>query len=614
MFSTNVYSRPLSLLEPLVSAELAYSIHFRSEPRTPDELGARLRQLLAHFEWQRVSPALAYRLLAAGLSEESVILASSPAAFSTNATQVDANVVHNSDEPQLLCVVGDQTPFQDCLQGETCDVSNSSFKDVVLKSFHTTKEDLGKSGLSEKTLEMADGLLEQAPSSMGCIGINYGFMDTVGLKAVSGYISSNPLKCKVEKTSVGNGTRLFTTVADKPMGKVMWVDEIDANFPLSTLDNKSGFGGNLFNTAGASANPKTKPVIKSWADGAFCMERTLDDLCIEEVDDMEFTKKIDLDVDLGLFDGPLVCKSRTTVTEFDSGYDDSEDTECAVMEEVSPIYRAKLNHKLAPETKTIFSPSAYSKVTKRSLDREIISPTKERKSPKKYVPVAKTRNKPASPATQKRTSVQVKEEPENTEKTPPITCGKGVSDQNQAKDGEIKTQSPPPQPHPATPLRRPPPPPSPHGAGAQNSPMEKRRLPPPAHRKTPSDISEDGAKKIIGHKKSPSMSQSASGSAGIGGTPLRKAPPPIPASKASPRPSPHSSAPTTPKGGPVPRSPVTEPEAAPGKPVSPTPGRRPPPPLVQKKSPAVGHRAPPKMQQPQPRPQQPPRAPILDSR
>ena len=320
------------MLEILISAELAYSIQFRSKPRSASELGDRVNQLLVHFEWQRITPSLVYRLLAAGLTEEAMSLASSPAAFSTNSTQIDASVEHRSNDPQLLCTAGDQTPFYDCLKGETCRVSNSLFQDVASKSYYIATEDYGKSGLCTRTMKTADDLITQTPSTVGCLGVKYGLMDTVGLSVLSNYLSSNPNKPQSKKTSTGKGTRLCTTVADKPIGKVMWVDEVDTAFPLSTLENKSGFGGNYFNTAGASTNPKTKPVVNTQTR-SFCMESSLDELCVMDIDNMEFTKKIDLDVNLDLFDGPLINKNKTTVVEFGNDYDDCEVTDYAIFAE-----------------------------------------------------------------------------------------------------------------------------------------------------------------------------------------------------------------------------------------------------------------------------------------
>lgn len=587
-------------MEPLVSAELAYSIHFRSEPRTKNEIGERLHQLLAHFEWQRISPSLVYRILAAGLNEDAVILASSSAAFSTNATQIDANVVHRPNEPQLLCTTGDQTPFYECLQGETCNAANSSFQDVVEKSYHATKEDLGKSGFSSKILELSENLLTQAPSSLGDLGVNYNLMDTVSLGAFSNYVSSNPTKGQAQKISLGKGARLFTTVADKPIGKLMWVDEVDASFPASTLDNKSGFGGNYFNTTGTSTNPKARSVVNMQTGGTFCMEKSLDELCNESIDNIEFTKKIDLDVDMSFFDGPLISKSRTNVVEFDGYYDDCENIECDIIGEIPPAYKAKYNRKLTMDNELIFSPSAYIKAVKRSVDKEIIFPLQEKKSPsvtRKSVPNTKTLDKSPSPATPKRPPPQVKKDPEDNEKAP--------------------SRTPPPP-------RRPPAPPSPAGPGLQNSPKEPKRQSPIMHRKIPSETGTDERpKRIMGHKKSPSMSQSPSGSTGLSGTPARNFPP-VSTPKAQQRP--HGSAPTTPKGTFAPRS-LTSPEFGPlTDPLSPTSGKRPqppPPPPMQKKSLATGHRVVPKTQQqarPPPSPSQKPserqghpRSPFLDT-
>lgn len=614
LFSTNVYSRPISLLEPLISAELAYSIQFRSEPRGTSELGDRVHQLLAHFEWQRVSPSLVYRLLAAGLTEEAMDLASSQGAFSTNATQIDANVVHKPNDPQLLCTTVDQTPFYDCLQGETCNVGSSSFQDVATKSYHTETEDLGKSGLCGRTVEMAEKLTTQTPSSVGRLGVNYSLMDTVGLGVLSNYVSANPSKHKAKKTTVGKGTRLSTTVADKPIGKAMWVDEIDTNFPLSTLDNKTGFGGNYFGGAGASANPKTKPVVKTQT-GAFCMESTLDELCIKDIDDMEFTKKIDLDVDLGLFDGPLVNKNKTTVVEFGNDYDDCEVTECGIVNETYPIYRAKYNRKVVTQTEMIFLPTAYFNVTKRALDREIVSPTKE-KAPREQPKPEKEEEKPepatktqsvvtGSPATQKRIPIQIKQELEHNKKV--LSNADQKEEKEKKEEEEEDSDDSEDSEAPPVPARRPPQQTPQNGVPIPpRSPQDKRRHIPITHKKMPSELAEEVIKRPIIHKKSPSMSQGPSGSM----APTRKVPP-IPGVKAQQRASPQGSGPSTPKPAPVARNPAAS-ESATGEPATPVSGRKPPPPPpgpMQKKSPVVGHRVPVKGQ---PRPA--PRAPILDSR
>ena len=629
MFSTNVYSRPISLLEPLISAELAYSIQFRSEPRGTSELGDRVRQLLAHFDWQRVSPSLAYRLLAAGLTEEAMALASSPGAFSTNATQIDANVEHNPNDPQMLCTTGDQPPFYVCLQGDPCNVCDSSFRDVAAKSYHSTVEDLGKVGFSSRTVEMAVKLASQTPSSVGRLGVGYGFMDTISLGVFSDYVSSNPSKHQAKKTSAGKGTRLCTTVADRPIGKAMWVDEVEAAFPLSTLDNKSGFGGNYFSGAGTSANPKTKPVVKTQT-GVFCMESSLDELCVKDVDDMEFAQKIDLDVDLSLFDRPLVATDKATVVEFGNDYDDCEVTECGIVNETHPMYRTKYTRKIVTQTVPIYSPTAYFKTTRRALDREVVSATKKRAPEEKPAPakeakpapapapVVKTQNEaPAPPAAPKKIPVQIKQELEHNTKA--LSNADQKDEKPEQGEEKVVKKSPPPSPPPSTPGRRaPPPPPPPHNTVSTppRSPQEKRRQAMVSHKKMPSELAGDAPKRPIVHKKSPSMSQGPGGAM----PPTRKVPL-VPGVKAQQRSSPQASGPSTPKSAPAGRNPAT-PESAPAESASPVNGRKPVPPppgLLQKKSPAVGHRPPAKGQARSPPPKgsertPPSRAPMLDSR
>ena len=608
MLTTTVYSRPVSLFEPLITAELAYSIHFRAEPRTTSELEERVRQLLAHFEWQRVTPALVYRLLAAGLTEVSIILASSPAAFSTNATQIDAHVVHRPNDPQILCTTGDQTPFSECLQGETCNIANSSLSEIAAKTYYTQKEDPGKPGISARTMEAADELLTKAPVSVGLLGVGYEAMDTVGLDVIAKYMSSlSSTKCQVQKTSVSLGSRLSTTVADKPVGKLMWVDGADTTFPLSTLDNKSGFGGNYFNTTGTGANPKTRPVIKTRPCGTFCMEKSLDELCLESADDVGFVKKANLDVDLSIFDRPLVDESQNTVTEFENDDDDDDDCDsgdASVIKDVSPVYKAKYTRKTTMQAETIFATGAYSKATRRPLDREVISLVHSRHppppTPRSRKPNAKL---PTPPKEQKGAPAQAKKEPEHSNKPPAPESPQGAEKSSETKEPKKEESEKPTRPAPPT--RKPPPPPS-SGKGV----LHRKPSSPATPKKTPNASAEGAAtpeklKKVtVGQQGTPTAASVA--------TPRRAPPPPVPglklqqkAAPASPSQSPQQEAPGTPKTAPAAHE-LTTPKTGPKGTGTPTSARRLPP--MQKTSPSAMRRAPvppSKTQQPRPAPSRP---------
>lgn len=64
-----MYTRPISLIDPLINAEVSFYQEFRSGEQDVREVSCRVRDIAVHFDWQRISTRTAARLSDAGIED-----------------------------------------------------------------------------------------------------------------------------------------------------------------------------------------------------------------------------------------------------------------------------------------------------------------------------------------------------------------------------------------------------------------------------------------------------------------------------------------------------------------------------------------------------------------
>lgn len=66
---TTVYSRPISLIDPLINAEVSFYQEFLWDKQDINEISCRVKDIAVHFDWQRISTRTASRLSDAGIED-----------------------------------------------------------------------------------------------------------------------------------------------------------------------------------------------------------------------------------------------------------------------------------------------------------------------------------------------------------------------------------------------------------------------------------------------------------------------------------------------------------------------------------------------------------------
>lgn len=64
-----MYTRPISLIDPLINAEVSFYQEFRRGEQDVKEVSCRVRDIAVHFDWQRISTRTAIRLSDAGIED-----------------------------------------------------------------------------------------------------------------------------------------------------------------------------------------------------------------------------------------------------------------------------------------------------------------------------------------------------------------------------------------------------------------------------------------------------------------------------------------------------------------------------------------------------------------